>query len=235
VKGSSNMASPNRRLRDLSSVCMILCGVSCAETTPPVTAEVSPTPSQLALEPHQFLQSGFPPLSEATAQGREVRRAAFEPSYVIRGVELERRSDGSVVLWLVSPFVKSDPVSISQESWTRLVATEDEVFRPATTPAATRNPPRDPSEPPPSPPPPSRPPPICHGFSAFIAATGARGERYASASTCNPGTPQLRYANEIARIAVETDPDCEFDESEPLISFAACFVRRLPDAATPQS
>ncbi len=228
------MASPSHGLRYLSAACMILCGVSCTGTAPPATAEVppksSPSDPRRAHRLHQFEQAGFRPLSEATEHGREVRRAAFQPSYVIKGVELELRSDGSVMLRLVSPYVVPDPVMLPEGTWPRLVAMEAEVFRPTTLPRVTRNP----SEPPAPPRPPSRPPPICHGFSAFIAATGARGERFAFADTCNPGTPQLRYADEIARIAVETRPDCRFDESEALISFAACFVRWPVDEATPQ-
>ena len=230
MKGSSNMASPSHRLRGLFSVCMIVCGVSCTQRTPPVAAQASLKQSQAAQQRtfwlNQFEPFGFRPLSEATAESREIRRAVFLPPwgyYRIPGIELERELNGQVVLRFVTP-EGVNSLNASTDVWQRLADIEEEAFRPIRPTSVVRESSETPS--PPTPPPP--PPPPCHGWGIFTAATGARGERVAGGSDCNPGTAQIRYAAEIAKIALRTRPDCGIDETDPFASFDACFAIRAP-------
>ena len=183
---------------------------------------------------NQIGHAGFRPLSEATAERRELRRIVFWPpygSFPLPGVEIERLRNGQVLLRRVfpqeivdrfAPQAISEPALLPESVWTELLSREEEAFRTRRASSLAR-----PRPGPPQPPPP--PPPICHAWTAFFASTGRLGERVGAASQCSGPSPQLEYANLLARTAVETRPDCALDQAQPMISFLQCFMIRPTD------
>ena len=221
---------------------VVTCAHFLAACSPKETSQ-SASPVLEQLEAHQRInwlnqigRSGFPPLAEATAEGRELRRIVFGApygSFPMPGVEIERLGNGQVLLRLVFPqeildrFAPqgiSEPTLLSESAWTEFVSREEEAFRPRHPPHIARRPR--------GPPPP--PPPICHGWIAYFASTGALGERLGFASQCSGPSPQLEYANLLARTAVETRPHCRVNEEQPMHSYLDCFMVRPPDDRDPK-
>lgn len=150
----------------------------------------------------QFAAAGFTPFRQVQAQGREVRRALFQDTFVqltVQGVEFERHSGGKVTMTLVGPGLKPDPVPLPPATWTRLLAAEGRVFD---TP---------------------RPLPDCPAWGLRLAATGPGGTRLTNVSGCVLGDPALEYARELTRLAVSTRADCVFDPDNPFWTFPDCF------------
>jgi hypothetical protein len=183
---------------------------------------------QRAFEHRLISQAGFPPIAEAQAAGRVVRRVVLSDPYgmiPMPGIELEQLPDGRVTLRLqyrgsssvaLNPSWVSDPIAVEPSAWEELSALEQPLF--------TR-PPFRPVDPASLPPPPSQPPPICHAWSARFEADR---ERTASWSGCG-GTdhPGYRYAARVAQLAVRGKAGCA-EEGDPLSSFSRCFALTMP-------
>lgn len=173
---------------------------------------------QARFEQKLFIDAGFGPLSDLIPQKRMVKRALFQDPYMfmqLPGVEIERLRKGSVTLRIVNRQGKTAPVALLASTWARLTRLEGTLFRPR---------PYVPWDPPTADRPPPSPPPICHGWIVRFGALDKAGARSASWAQCGgDAEPGSGYANEIARLAVSTRPQCKFDQSNPLWSFSKCF------------
>lgn len=69
---------------------------------------------------------------------------------------------------------------------------------------------------------------ICHPFLFRFGAAGPEGERTDSASVgCGEAEmDRVQVALEVARVAVATRPDCQFEAGNPFWSFSRCFTPR---------
>ncbi|MFN3536204.1 MAG: hypothetical protein ACK4Y4_02010 [Brevundimonas sp.] len=176
--------------------------------------------AQRVSEQRQFIEAGFIPLAEATAEADEVRRVLFSDPYSILpvpGVEIRRQPNGNVTLTVLGRGVERPPVPLSEADWRSLTEAESEAFLPRVYAPWPEYGPDNP------PPPPPRP---CHAWSSILASGGADGERSASWSACSGDTSGGRYifAATAAGLAVQNAPDCTFDAGSPFWSFSRCFT-----------
>ena len=221
------------QLRSLAIAPALFCA-ACSRPEPPQAASTQAIQQYEASQRTNLLRhidtADFRPLSEATAEGRELRRIVFWPPYgslPLPGLEIERLSNGRVLLRLVSRYRTFEPAQLPESTWSDIVSREEEVFRSWPLRAVVQQPGPLASPRPPGPPPP--PPPICHAWSAVYAATGSPGERVGFVTECWGPTPHYEYANFLARIAVATRPDCPLDQAQPMYSFLGCFMIRPTD------
>lgn len=176
---------------------------------------------QAAFEQKLLAEAGFPPLTQAAAEKRNVIRALFQDPYMMLAapaVEIERLPDGSLTLKVVGLGKQSAPAVLPASAWKRLASLQGTLFM--RKPYVPWDPPRADR---PSPPPPT----ICHGWIVRFGKANVTGVESASWTQCGGHKqPEAAYATEIARLAVSTRPSCEFEENNPFWSFQTCFSPR---------
>lgn len=173
---------------------------------------------QAAFEQKLLAEAGFPPLTQAAAEKRNVIRALFQDPYMMLpapAVEIERLPDGSLTLKVVGRGEKGTPAVLPASAWKRLASLQGTLFM--RKPYVPWEPPRADRPPPP-------PSPICHGWIVRFGKADATGVESASWAQCGGHEqPEAAYATEIAKLAVSTRPSCKFEEDNPYWSFRTCF------------
>jgi hypothetical protein len=168
-----------------------------------------------------FVEAGFRPLAELTAERCEVRRMLLRiwlPG-ARPGIEIERRRDGTAIMMLVHKGEPSQSFPLPAGSWEALTAGEEAAFAKPDYETATAE---------------RMPPGIvsCHGNVVHFQATGRAGPRSAGASQCR-GSPEYftpakqAYLERFIRLAMATRPECRADPPTPIEdAFARCFQAR---------
>ncbi len=199
---------------------------------PPAPAPAALLEKQAAMRTafvhQQFAEAGLAPIADAETLGRQLRRVMLHDPYgmlPLPVMELERRGDGQLFLTLHYREWREPPVPVDPALWDALLALEPKVF-------AALPPPADPPLPQPT-----SAPPLCHGWSARIAA-GARRTAVWAACARAERTAELDYAERMVRLALATRPGCAGEDDAasdgtPFWAYNSCFgeARPLDDPA----
>lgn len=177
--------------------------------------------TQAAFDRKLFADAGFAPLAEPDHPDR--RQLLLRDPYgliPVPGIELARNREGRVTMTIQHPGWREPPVAVPAAEWDTLALLESSVF------AEHRYVPAPPrGDPPPLPSPLLPPPPICHGWTAYLAADGKARAGWAECGSGSTLSTSGQYALRMVAIAMRTRPGCEQGDGITLWAYQRCFTK----------